>query len=235
MSSIKCDKCNKIVTANELHKCIDGRPRMCADDNYWTLARDPKYVVSKIKAKLQGEDVYVPYIEKHTVLPIVKEMYCDEDRFFSDKYRYDFICKHWSRLEDGYVLEKLAWYMYQYRFSGFRDSDNITAQLKRQLKKQMDKDGYIIVYRGFNDYTNEEGHSYTLSRNVAIWFSRRFSEEISYVNTYKIHVEDVMAFITNRGEAEIIASPDAVILLETNSYSDKVKISHGCKVEFINN
>ena len=196
--------------------------------------RDASYIVSKIKEKLQGLDVHVPYIEKHMILPIVEEMHCDEDNSFSDKYRYNFICEHWSSLEDGHVLEELAWYMEAYRY-GCCEND-VTRQLKRQLKKQMDKDGYITVYRGFHDYTNEEGHSYTLSRNVAIWFSRRFSKEISYVNTYKIHIDDVFAFITNRGEAEIIASPDAVILLETNSYSNKeVKISAGCKVEFINN
>lgn len=228
---------NNITTGEKIY---EFQGQMYTKEQYemildrWGL-RDASYIVSKIKEKLQGLNVRVPYIEKHMILPIVEEMYCNEDGFFSDKHRYDFICKHWSSLEDGYVLERLAFYMEQYRYNDFRTSDIITRQLKRQLKKQMDKDGYITIYRGFHDNTREEGNSYTLSRNVAIWYSRRFSKKISHVNKYRIHIEDVMAFITNRGEAEIVACPECVELLETFSYTnDEVKISAGCKVEFIN-
>jgi hypothetical protein len=100
----------------------------------------------------------------------------------------------------------------------------------------MDSEGYITIYRGFNDYSREDGNSYTLSKEKAIWFAKRFSEDVCYVNKYKLHITDVLAFITNRGEAEIVAMPDDVILLETiTDYSDKVKISAGCKIEYINN
>jgi hypothetical protein len=165
------------------------------------------------------------------VLPGVEEINGDIDNAFSDKYRYDFICEHWISIEDGRILEELAWHLQQLI------NRTTEKQLKKRLAKQTDKDGYITIYRGFNDRSREDGNSYTLSRNVAIWFSRRFAKEsgASYVNTYKIHIDDVLAFITGRNEAEIIAMPEDVILLETNSYSDKVKISAGCKVEFINN
>lgn len=227
---------NNITTGEKIY---EFQGQMYTKEQYemildrWGL-RSAEYIVSKIKAKLQGEDVTIPYIEKHMVLPIVEEMNCDEDNAFSDKYRYDFICEHWSSIEDGHVLEELAWYMEQYRYSDLA-SNNITAQLKRQLKKQMDKDGYITIYRGYNSTSREEGDSYTLSRDVAIWFSMRFRTNVSYVNTYRIHIDNVIAFITDRGEAEIIASPHVVELLETNSYSDKVKISAGCKIKYINN
>jgi hypothetical protein len=171
------------------------------------------------------------HIYKGIVAHVLKRML--EERDFSDKYMYDFICEHWSSIENGDHLEYLAYYLEEFRYGLY--GWLIEKQLRKQLKKQIDKDGYITIYRGFNDYSREDGNSYTLSRNVAIWYSMRFAEEISYVNTYKIHIDDVLAFITDRNEAEIIASPDAVILLETNSYSDKVKISAGCKVEYINN
>jgi hypothetical protein len=194
----------------------------------WGL-RDASYIVSQMKKQLQGLDDSEPWIHDHMVLPIVEEMNCDIDNAFSDKYRYDFICEHWISIEDGRILEELAWHLQQLI------NRTIEKQLKKRLAKQTDKDGYITIYRGFNDRSREDGNSYTLSRNVAIWFSRRFAKEISYVNTYKIHIDNVLAFITERNEAEIIAMPEDVILLETNSYSDKVKISAGCKIEYINN
>ena len=200
----------------------------------WGL-RDDAYIVSLIKKQVQGENVSLPYIEKYAIVPIVEEMlYDDYLSYNSQGYQaiYDFICEHWNRIENGYSLRYLTCCLEQCKDNIWV---NLIPQLKRRLKKQIDKDGYITIYRGFNDHSREDGNSFTLSRNIAIWFSRRFAEEISYVNTYKIHIEDVLAFITNRGEAEIIADAERVILLETNSYSDKVKISAGCKVEFINN
>ena len=84
-----------------------------------------------------------------------------------------------------------------------------------QLKKQIDSDGYITIYRGFNKYSRENGNSFTLSKKVAIKFSNRWGEDEGYVNKYQIHIDDVVAFITDRTEAEIVADPDDVIFLET--------------------
>lgn len=178
------------------------------------------------------DDLENTHVYKGIVVHVLQRML--EERDFSDKYLYDFICEYWSSIENGEHLEYLAYYLEQLRY-GFC-SYSIEKQLRKQLKKQIDKDGYITVYRGFNDYSREDGNSYTLSRNIAIWYSMRFSENVCYVNKYKIHIEDVLAFITDRNEAEIVASPDAVILLETiTDYADKVKISAGCKIEYINN
>ena len=62
--------------------------------------------------------------------------------------------------------------------------------------------------------TREEGNSYTLSKEKAIWFANRFGKGKGYVNKYKIHIKHILAFITDRNEAEIVALPEDVILLE---------------------
>lgn len=149
------------------------------------------------------------YIDKQMIVPVLERML--EERDFSNKYIYDYICKYWSRIENGDDLETLADYLY------CNKTYDEYKVLKKRLAKQMDKEGYITIYRGFNDYSREDGNSYTLSKEKAIWFSKRFSKEseASYVNKYKIHIYDVLAFITNRGEAEIVAMPEDVILLET--------------------
>ena len=136
------------------------------------------------------------------------------ERNFSNKYLYDFICKYWSDIENGDHLDYLAYYLEQLRY-GFCNYD-IENQLRKQLNKQIDDEGYITIYRGFNKYSREEGNSYTLSKDKAIWFSRRFSKEneAGHVNKYKIHIDNVLAFITDRGEAEIVAMPYDVISIE---------------------
>lgn len=152
------------------------------------------------------------YVSGLDVVPLLEEML--EEESYSPKELYDFISEHWCKVEDGDDLEKLFYYLYDCRFvSSYRCE--IREQLKRQLKKQMDAKGYITIYRGFNEYSREDGNSFTLSKDVAIRFSNRWGEDKGYVNKYKIHINRVMAFITDRNEAEIIADPDDVILLGT--------------------
>ena len=148
------------------------------------------------------------YIDKELVVPVLERMIYERD--FSNKYIYDYICKHWSKIENGYDLELLADYLY------WNKTYDEYKVLKKRLKKQIDNKGYITIYRGYNDYSRDKGNSYTLSKEKAIWFSRRFSKDVCYVNKYKIHIRHILAFITNRNEAEIVALPEDVILLEEN-------------------
>ena len=151
------------------------------------------------------------YISKHNIIPTLEDMI--ENGEFKHEYMYDFICEHWCDVEDGYDLENLFYYLGEYRYSSIRMK--ITKQLKKQLKKQIDLNGYITIYRGFNKNSRENGNSFTLSKKVAIKFSNRWGKDEGYVNKYQIHIDDVIAFITDRNEAEIIADMDDVIFLET--------------------
>lgn len=184
--------------------------------NDWEIAdisdkEEALYIVSKLKDELLYPDkgILAPHIYKTKVVPVVIEMINDGD--FTVECIYDFICYYWSSIENGRDLGILADYLEQCHWY----EKDIKTTLKRRLKKQADNKGYITIYRGFSDHNREEGNSYTLSLDKAIWFSRRFAKEVSYVKKYKIHISHVLAFITNRNEAEIVADPYDVILLET--------------------
>lgn len=208
----------------------DGEEYIVVEDElFWALDKAYNDYCLQIRLdRIDLDNLDEHYIDKQMVVPVLERMLNERD--FSNKYIYDYICEHWSKIENGYDLELLADYLF------WNKTYNEYKVLKKRLAKQMDKKGYITIYRGFNDYSREDGNSYTLSKEKAIWFSKRFSKDVCYVNKYKIHITDVIAFITNRSEAEIVAFPDDVILLETiTDYSDEVKISAGCKVEFINN
>lgn len=187
----------------------DGEEYIVVEDElFWELNKAYDNYCLQIRLdRIDLDNLDEHYIDKQMVVPVLERMLKERD--FSNKYIYDYICEHWSKIENGYDLELLADCLY------WKKTYNEYKVLRKQLKKQMDEDGYITVYRGFNDYSREDGNSYTLSKEKAIWFAKRFSKDVCYVNKYKIHIDDVLAFITNRGEAEIVAMPDDVILLET--------------------
>jgi hypothetical protein len=172
---------------------------------------EAQYIVSKLKDELLYPDkgIYVPYIDKQMIVCVAIELI--NDGSFTTDYIYDFICEHWSSVENGRDLGILADYLYQC----CNWDPGIGCTLAERLMNQLDNEGYMTIYRGYNEYSREDGNSYTLSKDKAIWFANRFSDN-GYVNKYKIHIYDVLAFITNRGEAEIIAMPNDVILLEND-------------------
>ena len=59
----------------------------------------------------------------------------------------------------------------------------------------------FIVYRGYEHW--EDGYSYTMDRNVAVWFAERFGQNGS-VKERLVKKEDVFAFTNSRQEKEII-------------------------------
>ena len=204
------------MTEKHYHKRTEYEPQLY---NEWDITNisdkeEAQCLVSQLKDELLYPDkgIYAPHIYKTKVILVVIEMVNDGD--FTVDCIYDFICEYWSSIESGRDLGILADYLYQCCDSSY----GIRKRIMKKLKNQMDSEGYITIYRGFSDKTRNEGNSYTLSKDVAIWFAKRFSKEseASHVNKYKIHIYDVLAFITDRNEAEIIAMPEDVILLEND-------------------
>ena len=61
----------------------------------------------------------------------------------------------------------------------------------------------FIVYRGIQHNAKEEGFSWTLSKEKAEWFASRFNNHGKVVKR-KVHKKDVLAYIDDLGEQEII-------------------------------
>ena len=59
----------------------------------------------------------------------------------------------------------------------------------------------FIVYRGYNQW--EDGYSYTIDKDVAIWFAERFGQN-GIIKEILVKKEDVFAFTNSREEKEII-------------------------------
>lgn len=63
----------------------------------------------------------------------------------------------------------------------------------------------ITVYRGAQADLNEDGLSWTLDRDRAAWFARRFSPTSPILLQAQVRKTDVIAVLLGRGEDEILA------------------------------
>jgi hypothetical protein len=66
----------------------------------------------------------------------------------------------------------------------------------------------ITIYRGAIEGVNEEGLSWTVSRQKAEWFARRFSSSNAVVLVSTCDREEVVFITTERDEDEVVIHPD---------------------------
>jgi hypothetical protein len=71
--------------------------------------------------------------------------------------------------------------------------------------------GELTVFRGHAGDEGLPGMSWTLSREKAEWFARRFpeyGEPVVYAAT--VQAEDVLGYFTGRGESEVVVDPETL-------------------------
>lgn len=72
---------------------------------------------------------------------------------------------------------------------------------KKDLEFYNSLENEFIVYRGYKHWEN--GYSYTIDKDIAIWFAERFGQN-GIVKERLVKKEDVFAFTNARNEKEII-------------------------------
>lgn len=80
----------------------------------------------------------------------------------------------------------------------------------------------FTVYRG-GIKANRLGWSWTLDREKAVWFAERaFGPPHRYLMSTVVQKSDALAFLTSRGESEIVLDPDtlAAVTIEQEFYSE---------------
>lgn len=92
----------------------------------------------------------------------------------------------------------------------FMDDDD-----RQVLKLPENKGGMpfnFTVYRGFHYDGGEDGFSWTLDKQRAIWFAKRLCgpDETPMVATGTVGRKDVIGYMTGRNELEIVALPENV-------------------------
>ena len=133
--------------------------------------------------------------------------HCIPDKFFYENYK--------GILSDT----PLDWYMECFDISVlkrvFELNKHDTIE-NPELISLLDEEGYLTVYHGHCTKTLHKNNSWTIDPEIAKWFGQRNAfiakyrsnpilESIDYfVVTGKVHITDVIAYITDRSEAEIV-------------------------------
>lgn len=71
----------------------------------------------------------------------------------------------------------------------------------------------FVVYRGLQENAQEDGLSWTLSKDVAEWFANRFDNEGEIIEKV-IHKSEVIAYFDDRDEEEIVLDIKKVLKRE---------------------
>jgi hypothetical protein len=132
-----------------------------------------------------------------------------------DEVKFDFFVDCYTSSEHASfflrqqgVREALSYYNYSANY----------VPLAEQLEKHTDPDGFVRIYRGTQSawlYSKPRGFSWTLSRKTAEWFARRFNLPNPLLYTAQVHINNVLAYLKDREEEEIIALPRHVTVIRS--------------------
>jgi hypothetical protein len=89
-------------------------------------------------------------------------------------------------------------------------------RMATSLKDRRDLDKMpetLKVWHG-EEHPERIGMSWTLSRDIAAWFARRFGKKGGKLYEGKVARSDVIAYMTSRGEEEILVEPSAVMITD---------------------
>ncbi|HBG5344197.1 TPA: hypothetical protein KQG29_001561 [Clostridioides difficile] len=124
----------------------------------------------------------------------------DETKSFTNKSLYKCGMYVYSQIEDGSCYVNLVTLIEKISLS---IKDNVMSNLNNQLINKLNKNQELLVYRGSSN-KNLNGFSYTLSYETAIRFAKRFYREKAFISKYKVNIKDVLMYITDRNEEEIV-------------------------------
>lgn len=84
-----------------------------------------------------------------------------------------------------------------------------------------EKNGYVTLFRGQNTLSTplNETYSWTTNAAIALFFAHRFEGE-GCVYTAKVHKSDIIAYMDDRGESEVLVDPSKVKDIEILKFKD---------------
>ncbi|MCD7904072.1 MAG: hypothetical protein LUG24_00490 [Clostridiales bacterium] len=99
----------------------------------------------------------------------------------------------------------------------------------KKLVDMLDEKGYLTIYRGHCKKTLRNSNSWTLDKNIADYFGNRNAffnnSDKYYIVTGRVKLEDVIAFIENRNESEIVVMQKTSKIRQKNILTGKNHVS----------
>ncbi len=145
-----------------------------------------------------------------------------------------FFTRYWNKIPDKLFYDLYKKILCDVRRNNyFKELFNV--QLERHIKKfnkhdtvdneklkgMLDENGYLTVYRGHSSYLLRNTASWTLSKDFAFWFGKRIAllnkTDGYYIYTGKVMLKDILAYITDKNEEEIVV-PSKYVMDKKKEY-----------------
>lgn len=139
-----------------------------------------------------------------------------------ESYRMEFICKNLQYIPDNLQYEAFLSAYTSTDYGAIYINENVLKKIVKQKTKEKKENTLktiinfpdtIHIYRGIGDKSQKNGFSYTLDPNVARFFAFRHSihaDEVCIIEG-DVQKEQIIEYIDNRGEKEVIVLPDTVL------------------------
>lgn len=176
-----------------------------------------------------GSYIYIPDKEMKTLIyyfterdNLVNELQINEDealdRIFlmvdnrlaerGFKKIYNLISSENKRYKLFISVQTMGGYKNQYNKNILSDIRKMFhSKYDEPLLNYVDNEGYIKIFRGVTNYSNniEKTLSWTINKDKALWFAKRLPAEWRYLYEGKIKLKNIICFINDREEEEVIA------------------------------
>lgn len=125
-----------------------------------------------------------------------------------EEIKYDLFKTVYSSLDYGFEYIKKSVYE---EVKALKPKD-----VEKKLEEKLDKNGMLIIYRGATDnsVSINDSNSWTTSLSVAAKFATRFNCPTPVVYRAKVKREDIIAYIKDRKEEEIVVMPKDIKFME---------------------
>ena len=136
------------------------------------------------------------FTDKPFLFPLFEEYYDT----IPEEQRYEILRDIYIRSEYGFS---------EIKKSIIEDLFEKNKSNKFRPKLETDQEGYVKIYRGVGSKSSdlESAYSWTLSLSIALFFANRFADSQSTVYQAKVHINNIVDYITIRDEEEILVLP----------------------------
>lgn len=120
----------------------------------------------------------------------------------------------WKLVRDVWIDSENVWQHFDEWCELLSNEDSMLMMTTDELAEWNALDAIVPVYRGAKLEINEEGLSYTLSKERAEWFARRFAneDEPAVVIRASVPQHKIIALMHGRGEEEVLVLPEDVVI-----------------------
>lgn len=123
--------------------------------------------------------------------------------------------KYWDLVHSVYIDTENYYENKKFWDMVFTSTFDVPEKYKLQTEEKE-----VLVYRGFSEKGAERGISWTLDKEVAMWFANRWNQKQPGVAVAKVDRSQIVCYYEGRSEKEVILNPEFVKKMDLEIIKD---------------